>query len=82
VRRSGGKNGSRKSKVGIILILRIVPRKTIRRRLKEHKIDKLKVVFFIRNSRGSQFKMTDGSNYKSLYGTNSCHTWIILFVRC
>jgi exonuclease VII large subunit len=34
--------------------------------LKEHKIDKLKVVFFIRNSRGSQFKMTDGSNYKSL----------------
>jgi hypothetical protein len=44
--------------------------KNDRRRLKEFKIDKLKVVFFW-NSGWIQFK-TDGSNFKkSFYGTNS-----------
>lgn len=46
--------------------------KTIRRRLKEHKIDKLKVVFSSEIQDESSLKMTDGSNYKkSFYGTNS-----------
>ena len=46
--------------------------KTIRRRLKEVKIDKLKVVFSSEIQDESSLKMTDGSNYKkSFYGTNS-----------
>ena len=46
--------------------------KTIRRRLKEFKIDKLKVVFSSEIQDESSLKMTDGSNYKkSFYGTNS-----------
>lgn len=46
--------------------------KTIRKRLKEHKIDKLKVVFSSEIQDESSLKMTDGSNYKkSFYGTNS-----------
>eukprot|EP01136_Pigoraptor_vietnamica_P014214 Opistho-1_new@349 len=46
--------------------------KTIRRRLKEHKIDKLKVVFSSEIQDESSLKMTDGSNFKkSFYGTNS-----------
>jgi tRNA A37 threonylcarbamoyladenosine dehydratase len=46
--------------------------KTIRRRLKEHKIDKLKVVFSSEIQEEASLKMTDGSNYKkSFYGTNS-----------
>ena len=46
--------------------------KTIRRRLKEHKIDKLKVVFSSEIQDEASLKMTDGSNYKkSFYGTNS-----------
>ena len=46
--------------------------KTIRRRLKELKIDKLKVVFSSEIQDDASLKMTDGSNYKkSFYGTNS-----------
>lgn len=46
--------------------------KTIRKRLKEHKIDKLKVVFSSEIQDESSLKMTNGSNYKkSFYGTNS-----------
>ena len=46
--------------------------RTIRRRLKEHKIDKLKVVFSSEIQDETSLKMTDGSNYKkSFYGTNS-----------
>lgn len=46
--------------------------KTIRKRLKEHKIDKLKVVFSSEIQDESSLKMTDGSNFKkSFYGTNS-----------
>lgn len=46
--------------------------KTIRRRLKEFKIDKLKVVFSSEIQDATSLKMTDGKNYKkSFYGTNS-----------
>ena len=46
--------------------------KTIRKRLKEHKIDKLKVVFSSEIQDESSLQMTDGSNFKrSFYGTNS-----------
>ena len=46
--------------------------KTIRKRLKEHKIDKLKVVFSSEIQDATSLKMTDGTNYKrSFYGTNS-----------
>jgi tRNA A37 threonylcarbamoyladenosine dehydratase len=46
--------------------------KTIRRRLKELKIDKLKVVFSSEIQDESSLRMTDGSNFKkSFYGTNS-----------
>lgn len=46
--------------------------RTIRRRLKEHKIDKVKVVFSSEIQDETSLKMTDGSNYKkSFYGTNS-----------
>ena len=46
--------------------------KTIRKRLKEHKIHKLKVVFSSEIQDDESLKMTDGSNYKrSFYGTNS-----------
>ena len=46
--------------------------KTIRRRIKEVKIDKLKVVFSSEIQDETSLKMTDGSNFKkSFYGTNS-----------
>ena len=46
--------------------------KTIRRRLKELKINKLKVVFSSEIQDPNSLRMTDGSNFKkSLYGTNS-----------
>jgi tRNA threonylcarbamoyladenosine dehydratase len=46
--------------------------KTIRKRLKAEKIDKLKVVSSSEIQDESSLKMTDGSNYKkSFYGTNS-----------
>ena len=46
--------------------------RTIRRRLKEYKIDKLKVVYSSEIQDETSLKMTDGKNYKkSFYGTNS-----------
>ena len=46
--------------------------KTMKRRLKEVKIDKLKVVFSSEIQDESSLKMTDGKNFKkSFYGTNS-----------
>lgn len=46
--------------------------KTIRKRLKEHKIDKIKVVFSSEIQDEASLKMTDGTNFKrSFYGTNS-----------
>jgi len=46
--------------------------RTIRRRLKEHKIDKVKVVFSSEIQDETSLKLTDGSNFKkSFYGTNS-----------
>jgi tRNA threonylcarbamoyladenosine dehydratase len=46
--------------------------KTIRKRLKAERIDKLKVVSSSEIQDESSLKMTDGSNYKkSFYGTNS-----------
>lgn len=46
--------------------------KTIRKRLKEFKINKLKVVFSSEIQDESSLKLTDGSNFKkSFYGTNS-----------
>nr|WP_315155805.1 tRNA threonylcarbamoyladenosine dehydratase [uncultured Flavobacterium sp.] len=46
--------------------------KTIRRRLKELKINKLKVVFSSEIQDAASLKMTDGANFKkSFYGTNS-----------
>ena len=46
--------------------------KTIRKRLKVSKIDKLKVVSSSEIQDESSLKLTDGSNFKkSFYGTNS-----------
>lgn len=46
--------------------------KTIRKRLKKEKINKVKVVFSTEIQKESSLKMTDGSNFKkSFYGTNS-----------
>lgn len=46
--------------------------RTIKRRLKEVKIDKLKVVFSSEIQDESSLRMTDGTNFKkSFYGTNS-----------
>lgn len=46
--------------------------RTIKRRLKEVKIDKLKVVFSSEIQDETSLKMTDGTNFKkSFYGTNS-----------
>ena len=46
--------------------------KTMKRRLKEVKIDKLKVVFSSEIQDESSLKLTDGKNFKkSFYGTNS-----------
>ena len=48
--------------------------KTMKRRLKEVKIDKLKVVFSSEIQDETSLKLTDGNNFKkSFYGTNS---WI------
>ncbi|MEC4005613.1 tRNA threonylcarbamoyladenosine dehydratase [Flavobacterium sp. SUN052] len=70
---AGGKMEASKVKVADITnTVNCVFAKTIRRRLKEHKIDKLKVVFSSEIQDESSLKMTDGSNYKrSFYGTNS-----------
>ncbi|WPR72978.1 tRNA threonylcarbamoyladenosine dehydratase [Flavobacterium sp. NG2] len=46
--------------------------KTIRKRLKKEKINKVKVVFSTEIQKESSLRMTDGSNFKkSFYGTNS-----------
>jgi tRNA A37 threonylcarbamoyladenosine dehydratase len=70
---AGGKMEAAKVKVSDITnTINCMFAKTIRRRLKEHKIDKLKVVFSSEIQDESSLKMTDGSNYKkSFYGTNS-----------
>jgi tRNA A37 threonylcarbamoyladenosine dehydratase len=70
---AGGKMEAAKVKVADITnTVNCMFAKTIRRRLKEHKIDKLKVVFSSEIQDESSLKMTDGSNYKkSFYGTNS-----------
>jgi tRNA A37 threonylcarbamoyladenosine dehydratase len=70
---AGGKMEASKVKVADITnTVNCVFAKTIRRRLKEHKIDKLKVVFSSEIQDETSLKMTDGSNYKrSFYGTNS-----------
>jgi tRNA A37 threonylcarbamoyladenosine dehydratase len=70
---AGGKMEASKVKVADITnTVNCMFAKTIRRRLKEHKIDKLKVVFSSEIQDESSLKMTDGSNYKkSFYGTNS-----------
>jgi len=70
---AGGKMEAAKVKVADITnTINCMFAKTIRRRLKEYKIDKLKVVFSSEIQDESSLKMTDGSNYKkSFYGTNS-----------
>jgi tRNA A37 threonylcarbamoyladenosine dehydratase len=70
---AGGKMEAAKVKVADITnTVNCVFAKTIRKRLKEHKIDKLKVVFSSEIQDETSLKMTDGSNYKrSFYGTNS-----------
>jgi tRNA A37 threonylcarbamoyladenosine dehydratase len=70
---AGGKMEASKVKVSDIgTTVNCFLAKTIRKRLKEHKIDKLKVVFSSEIQDDESLKMTDGSNYKrSFYGTNS-----------
>jgi tRNA A37 threonylcarbamoyladenosine dehydratase len=70
---AGGKMEAAKVKVSDISnTVNCMFAKTIRRRLKEYKIDKLKVVFSSEIQDESSLKMTDGSNFKkSFYGTNS-----------
>ncbi|WP_298392157.1 tRNA threonylcarbamoyladenosine dehydratase [Flavobacterium sp.] len=70
---AGGKMEASKVKVAdITSTVNCMFAKTIRRRLKEYKIDKLKVVFSSEIQDESSLKMTDGSNFKkSFYGTNS-----------
>lgn len=70
---AGGKMEAAKVKVADITnTVNCMFAKTIRRRLKEYKIDKLKVVFSSEIQDESSLKMTDGSNFKkSFYGTNS-----------
>lgn len=70
---AGGKMEAAKVKVADIAnTVNCMFAKTIRRRLKEHKIDKLKVVFSSEIQDETSLKMTDGSNFKkSFYGTNS-----------
>ncbi|MCA6422729.1 MAG: tRNA threonylcarbamoyladenosine dehydratase [Flavobacterium sp.] len=70
---AGGKMEAAKVKVSCISnSTNCLLAKTIRKRLKEYKIDKLKVVFSSEIQDESSLKMTDGTNYKrSFYGTNS-----------
>ena len=70
---AGGKMEAAKVKVSCISsATNCLLAKTIRKRLKEHKIDKLKVVFSSEIQDETSLKMTDGTNYKrSFYGTNS-----------
>jgi tRNA A37 threonylcarbamoyladenosine dehydratase len=70
---AGGKMEASKVKVSCISnTTNCLLAKTVRKRLKEYKIDKLKVVFSSEIQDESSLKMTDGTNYKrSFYGTNS-----------
>lgn len=70
---AGGKMEAAKVKVSCISnSTNCLLAKTIRKRLKEYKIDKLKVVFSSEIQDETSLKMTDGTNYKrSFYGTNS-----------
>jgi tRNA A37 threonylcarbamoyladenosine dehydratase len=70
---AGGKMEAAKVKVSCISnSTNCLLAKTIRKRLKEYEIDKLKVVFSSEIQGASSLKMTDGTNYKrSFYGTNS-----------
>ncbi len=70
---AGGKMEASKVKVADITnTMNCFLAKTIRRRLKVVKIDKLKVVYSSEIQDESSLKMTDGSNFKkSFYGTNS-----------
>ncbi|HHT9078506.1 TPA: tRNA threonylcarbamoyladenosine dehydratase [Flavobacterium psychrophilum] len=70
---AGGKMEAAKVKVSCITnTTNCMLAKTIRKRLKAEKIDKLKVVFSSEIQDETSLKMTDGSNYKkSFYGTNS-----------
>ena len=70
---AGGKMEAAKVKVSCITqATNCMLAKTIRKRLKAVKIDKLKVVFSSEIQDETSLKMTDGSNYKkSFYGTNS-----------
>ena len=70
---AGGKMEAAKVHVSCISkVTNCMLTKTIRKRLKAEKIDKLKVVSSSEIQDESSLKMTDGSNYKkSFYGTNS-----------
>ena len=70
---AGGKMEASKVKVSCITnTVNCLLAKTVRRRLKEYKIDKLKVIFSSEIQDESSLKLTDGTNYKkSFYGTNS-----------
>ena len=70
---AGGKMEASKVHVSCITnVTNCLLAKTIRKRLKVVKIDKLKVVSSSEIQDESSLKMTDGSNYKkSFYGTNS-----------
>jgi tRNA A37 threonylcarbamoyladenosine dehydratase len=70
---AGGKVDASKVKVSCITnTTNCYLAKTIRKRLKEVKIDKLKVIFSSEIQDENSLKMTDGSQYKkSFYGTNS-----------
>jgi tRNA threonylcarbamoyladenosine dehydratase len=70
---AGGKMEASKVHVSCITnVTNCLLAKTIRKRLKAVKIDKLKVVSSSEIQDESSLKMTDGSNYKkSFYGTNS-----------
>jgi tRNA A37 threonylcarbamoyladenosine dehydratase len=70
---AGGKMMASKVKVAdISKTINCYFAKTIRKRLKKEKIDKVKVVFSSEIQDDSSLKMTDGSNFKkSFYGTNS-----------
>jgi tRNA A37 threonylcarbamoyladenosine dehydratase len=70
---AGGKMEASKVKVADISnTVNCLFAKIIRKRLKKHNVNKLKVVFSSEIQDESSLKMTDGSNFKkSFYGTNS-----------
>lgn len=70
---AGGKMQAAKVKVAdISKTVNCKLARTIRKRLKKEKINKVKVVFSSEIQDESSLKMTDGSNFKkSFYGTNS-----------